>query len=500
MSTQSYRSPRIFAEWPALRLIALFLFATGGVVVAAPLIQVGDYRSALVVVTLSLSAGVIVYTPVSIQSVLVFWFATTPLLSYYLRFPIDRSILTYDRVIFISIVVALLLRRREKAPGQPYRFALSRSEIAWALLALMAGASAVTRADNVPYATRLAVDTFLLPLVAFHVARNYFDLPHAGRSFLLASIPVALFLFISGAIELATGDNLFAINAAQIIREGERRVNGPFATDSSFAVICLMLFTFLLAAPRMFRVCLDRVARLIYSISLIAAALGALLPLFRMVAIALALCGIFLIWSTSATGRARKRSFVVGVVAAVMLLAVGGVVATLASSATRNRLISPRTAFGRLATWEAAAEITIENPIVGVGLGNYPAYFDASHYYSDQAPEEVGDTKAVDSPHSTPLWISSELGLVGLALFLAAHVYLLMNGWRAMKNAADRFQQATAACFLALLAAYWIPGLTLTSGYYSDANLCFFFLAGVLSSGFVRPLPNHRSTVSDFTD
>src|ERR1041384_1030196 len=283
MSTQSYRSPRIFAEWPALRLIALFLFATGGVVVAAPLIQVGDYRSALVVVTLSLSAGVIVYTPVSIQSVLVFWFATTPLLSYYLRFPIDRSILTYDRVIFISIVVALLLRRREKA---------------WSFLWLMAGASAVTRADNVPYATRLAVDTFLLPLVAFHVARNYFDLPHPGRSFLLASIPVALFLFISGAIELATGDNLFAINAAQIIREGERRVNGPFATDSSFAVICLMLFTFLLAAPRMFRVCLDRVARLIYSISLIAAALGALLPLFRMVAIALALCGIFLIWST----------------------------------------------------------------------------------------------------------------------------------------------------------------------------------------------------------
>jgi O-antigen ligase len=147
-----------------------------------------------------------------------------------------------------------------------------------------------------------------------------------------------------------------------------------------------------------------------------------------------------------------------------------------------------------LATWEAAAEITLDNPVFGAGLGNYRDYFDATHYYADEPPEEVLDTRAVDSPHSNALWISSELGLTGFSMYIAANVYLLLMGWRAFKNAGDRRQRVTASCFLALVFAYWIPGLTLSSGYYSDVNLCFFFLTGALSSSFVSSrkaaLPN----------
>ena len=73
-------------------------------------------------------------------------------------------------------------------------------------------------------------------------------------------------------------------------------MNGPFAADSSFAIICLMLFLFLQAAPRLFRVRLDRTARLIYLGALTSAALGALLPLFRAVAIAIVVCWILLTW------------------------------------------------------------------------------------------------------------------------------------------------------------------------------------------------------------
>ena len=39
-----------------------------------------------------------------------------------------------------------------------------------------------------------------------------------------------------------------------------------------------------------------------------------------------------------------------------------------------------------------------------------------------------------------------------------------------------------AAAFIALFVAYWLPGLTLASGYYSDTNLYFFFLIGLLSN------------------
>lgn len=516
MSTQQHRPQTFFAASTSVRLTALFVLVTAGVVVAAGLCETGNYKSALLVAAIASGTGLLVYSPISIQRVLIFWFATTPLASFYLRFPTDRSIVTYDRLILASLVFALLLNWKvsetvgtKEATARSWQFSASKFEVAWALLALLAFASAATRAGSVAFAARMAVDTFVLPLVAFHIARNYFDLERGGKQLSLACMAVALFLFVTGAFEFATGIDLLAFKGAEIVREGERRVNGPFFTDSSFAVICLLLFVFLQAAPRMFNLRLDRAAKLVYTSSLVAALLGALLPLFRAVAIALVVCWIFLQWSARAGNRqsmrglARSRALFPGIVTVVMLIALAGWFTTIVPSITGSRLTDPRTAFGRLATWQAAAEITLDNPVFGAGLGNYPEYFDTSHYYADEAPEEVLDTRAVDSPHSNLLWISSELGLTGLALYIAANIYLLLMGWRAFKNADDRRRRITASCFLALVFAYWIPGLTLSIGYYSDLNLCFFFLVGALSSSFVssrKALPPTRSMVSDFED
>jgi len=163
------------------------------------------------------------------------------------------------------------------------------------------------------------------------------------------------------------------------------------------------------------------------------------------------------------------------------------------TSLPAGRLTEARTVYGRLATWQAAAEIIIDNPVIGVGLANYAAYFDKSHYYSDEDPEEVLDTRAADSPHSNVLWIGAELGVTGLVLYLAANIYLFSIGWRALNRATTSRQRAAAACFLAILAAYWIPGLTLASGYYSDLNLYFLFLLGFLSRLAGRPEPQANS-------
>lgn len=513
MSTQQQRSQTFSAALPSIRLSALFMVIAAGVVASAVECEAGDFKSALIVAAIAGGFGLLIYFPVSTQRILICWFATAPLAAFYVRFPTNRSIITYDRIIFASLVVLLLSSWKSgtrEGIGRSLRFSMSKFEVAWALLALLALASAVTRADNFAYAARMTVDIFILPPVAFHIARNYFDLQRAGKQLLIVCIALALFLFVIGAYEFATGIDLFAFKGAEIVREGERRVNGPFATDSSFAVLCLMLFVFLQAAPRIFHLRLDRGARLVYASALVAAVLGALLPLFRAVAIALIVCWIFLSWSARASntrslsGIARSRSFFTGVVAAVILIALAGWLTTIAPSIAGSRLTDPRTAFGRLATWQAAAEITLDNPVFGAGLGNYPRYFDATHYYADEPAEEVLDTRAVDSPHSNALWISSELGLTGLALYLAANVCLFMMGLRAFKNAGDRRQRITASCFLALIFAYWIPGLTLSSGYYSDLNLCFFFLAGTLSSRFVRSdaprLRSPSSTVPDFGD
>lgn len=508
------------AATPSGRLTALFIVLMAGVIASAVQSQAGDYKSAWVIAAIASGAGLLLYLPLSTQRVLICWFATAPLASFYVRFPTNRSIVTSDRIVFGALVLVLLLSWKvteTTSAAKPARFLrFSKFEVAWGLLAVLALASAITRAGNVVYAARLAVDVFVIPLVAFHFARNSFDLRRAGKPLTLACIALALFLFATGAYEFVTGIDLFAFKGSEIMRAGERRVNGPFVADSSFAVTCLMLFVLLQAAPRMFHLRLDRAARLVHASSIVAAVTGALLPLFRAVAIALVVCWLFLRWSARAgasqslrdLGRGLMRSrFVFSrivpiVVLVGMLIVLAGWLTMIAPSITGDRLTDPRTAFGRLATWQAAAEITLDNPVFGVGLGNYPEYFDAAHYYSDEPVEEVLETRAANSPHSNALWISSELGLTGLTLYVAANIYLLLMGWRAFKTATQQRQRITASCFLALVIAYWIPGLTLASGYYSALNLCFFFLVGALSSSFVSSrkivIPNTPSVVPDF--
>jgi O-antigen ligase len=70
--------------------------------------------------------------------------------------------------------------------------------------------------------------------------------------------------------------------------------------------------------------------------------------------------------------------------------------------------------------------------------------------------------------------------LAGLALYLVANVFLVLPACRALILGRNIRARAAGVCFIVLIAAYWIPGLELTSGMYSELNLYFFFLLGMI--------------------
>jgi len=512
------RSQITFFPFEYRHLAPLVIFSSAGVILAGFECAAGNFRSAAVVAIGALGAAYLVFASASVQRILLAWFALTPVASFFVRYPTDRSILTFDRAMFLLLALVLLFRWAQEtagkqedeassespagitdltAPEQRY-FSLSTFELTWAALATLALVSSILAAKDIAPAARIAVDTFWLPLAAFHLGKNYFDVRRSGKALLLVCIVLALFLFTIGAVEFATGIDLFHYKGSELVREGERRINGPFAADSSFSIVCLMLFLFLLAAPGLLRARFDRTARLVYLAAVTSSALGALLPLFRAVAIALIVCFVLLIWLSRdyAHGvqakRSRLSSRLTMASAVVMIFVAIVAAASIAPLLSVTRLTESRTAFGRIATWQAAAEIALANPVFGVGLGNYADHFDQTHYYSDEEVEEIMEARAVDSPHSNLLWIAAELGVFGLALYLFANACLFMIGWRAFKRAVNSKQRTAAACFVALFVAYWIPGLTLTSGYYSDLNLFFFFLVGVLAGSLQSRAKFHR--------
>jgi O-antigen ligase/polysaccharide polymerase Wzy-like membrane protein len=450
-----------------------------------------------------------IFASLSIESLLILWFATTPLASFYIRFPQERSVVTFDRAVFGIVALMLLIKWRNvaiKPDGLQASglLTVTRFEVGWALLSIVALISALVEANNFEYAAKIAFDSFCLPLLAFHVARHHFDARKRAGALALSMMWLAWVLFATGAFEFVTGVNLFPYKGSELLREGERRVNGPFAADSSFAIVCLLIALFLLVTPRLLRLRFDTSGRLVYAGALAAGVAAALLPLFRSVALALIVCWaiieIGLAKHRAAEGKTRDREnkdvfsgFASSVrtdsltqlrLIVVSVIVVSVVIAQSLSGAARfeSRLADPRNAYGRLATWQAATEVTLDSPLFGVGLTNYRDYYNQKYSRAGESEESFLDTRAAETPHSNPLWIAAELGLIGFVLYLAANIYILRMGYRALKSASDERQWAAAICYLALVLAYWIPGLTLSSGYYSDLNLYFFFMLGVLSN------------------
>ncbi|MEA2232308.1 MAG: hypothetical protein QOD83_2124 [Solirubrobacteraceae bacterium] len=115
-------------------------------------------------------------------------------------------------------------------------------------------------------------------------------------------------------------------------------------------------------------------------------------------------------------GRAR-RARVVPVVAIAIALTVLYVIA-LAPPDLRARITETGDGSGRSDIWRVGAEIVKANPVLGVGAGNYEA---RSPEYVLQAGLIRRSDLIVDrplGPHNIYLQVLSELGVVGLLLFL----------------------------------------------------------------------------------
>jgi O-antigen ligase len=428
----------------------------------------------------------------SLETLLFVWFFITPFASFYLRFPTDKSLITFDRAVFASIGLLLFARYVLVRNVVLRAVFVTKFEIVWALLSALVLVSAVLRSNNTGFALRIAVDAFVLPLIAFHAARYHVRLGGRERLLFFATAGLAACLFVTGAFEYRTGINLFAYKGSEIFRDGELRVNGPFLSDSSYAIICLLVTLFLRLLPRLCALKFDRSARLVYLFALAMSVVATLLPLFRTIAFTLVLCWVLIeaLLLLEARRHSSRHHLVlrvlqskrlgVYVIALVLLfLAVTAWQELSGGTSFARRLTSPRNVYGRLATWQTAARIALENPLFGVGLNNYTDYFDQKFTDWRQQRDALADTRAANTPHSNVLWIFAEFGVIGLALYLLAFAYLGLLGYRLLKRASTARQFLAGGGVLVFITAYTIPGLTLQSGAYWDLNLYFFFMLGL---------------------
>jgi O-antigen ligase len=150
----------------------------------------------------------------------------------------------------------------------------------------------------------------------------------------------------------------------------------------------------------------------------------------------------------------RRAALVVMAIAALCAVAWFGVIA---SESSRERVTNPSAGggSGRTDLWRVGWRMVEDHPVRGVGVGNFPA---RSVDYHLRPGSTENDAYIVDTPkvpHNIYLAVLSELGIIGLILFVAVLVIPLAAAVRAAREFARRGQAVlellSRALFLGLV-------------------------------------------------
>ena len=118
---------------------------------------------------------------------------------------------------------------------------------------------------------------------------------------------------------------------------------------------------------------------------------------------------------------------------------------------------------GRLAIWKASAKSIIKRPLLGVGIGNFPAVLSQETEYA----------KAGSSAHNLYLQIAAEIGLLGLLGGMGMIWLILQRGFQIFRETEDYFTKIYSAAFI--LYTIWILFYSLTDAVLFDERAFLIF-------------------------
>ncbi len=436
---------------------ALFLFPITWVAVAA-----------------LLGVAVVLYLVASmldgkVEVPLLFWVAVFPLGYYFVAFPRERAIITFDRIMVGVVLVGacLVARRKATKPAEELR----RSAVAWGFFLLAAFAS-VRKAPDVLTASRIAFDGFLLPALLGWIVMGSFDVRRHMVGLHVLTCVMAIYVAAIGGAEMATGSDIMPLPGAGtgLYFAGPiPRPNGPFNSNNSFALIGLISFFFLLFLRRAVGKEMLWWQRLLHKAGMASALATALMPLFRSVAISLLIILLLDTYFNRGLGKVAARLAIL--FSAIAALAIFSLKAPDAFEDRSER----GNLYSRIAEQRQTLELFKMHPITGVGLTNFVNVAEAR----SQSVGTFQGYESVDSPHNNLGAVLAETGLMGFVPYVAAQVSLIM-AFRKLRTLRTHQCRAVWIFFVYVFSGYWISGLSLTAGYYSDLNLWYMFVLMVL--------------------
>jgi hypothetical protein len=409
------------------------------------------------------------------------WVACFPYCYYFASFPRGRPIFTVDRAFILLLVIDMLLVSRRAFAGAHLLRHVRISAYLWALYLAVCFISLASHAPpHVLDFYRLVVEGMLMPALLglyaislFPVARHLKTL-HACVCLLMVGIAVV------AASELLGGRNLLPPNGAaeswvqandfRIIR-----VDGPFENSGVLCLVGTFGFFFIIYLRRLIGASFGRSQRWLHSTAVWASIAAALMPMNRSLVVALLVCASVDYLAEEPLISRRTWNYIFG-----LLLFFALISKLFYPSVYEDRVSRPENVYQRIAQDLQTLEVIRDYPLLGVGFNLYQSTVAGDAKYSVQ----FKGVDAMNVPHNSLFSVLAEEGIVGFLLYVGAQLYFVRAMWQLRT-----VNQLGWRVFLYCVLVYTIYGLDVGMAYYSDLNLFYVFVLGVLMQIQLHMLP-----------
>jgi O-antigen ligase len=193
--------------------------------------------------------------------------------------------------------------------------------------------------------------------------------------------------------------------------------------------------------------------------------------------------------------RAWKTLVLGGAVAVGGLLAIANLEQILAFNRTDNSAAQTRESVDLRGSFAYVSwKMFLDRPLLGVGFGQFPI---AKHpYLSDRSTDLTLESIRPYSHHNTVLSILTEIGLIGLVLFVGLLVSWAYAAWRLWRAGDSPILRAHGVLTLGALAVYCCQCVFHDMSFTPRDHALLFFLAGLTCSLAPKVVPARRTDFS----
>jgi O-antigen ligase len=138
-----------------------------------------------------------------------------------------------------------------------------------------------------------------------------------------------------------------------------------------------------------------------------------------------------------------------------------------------------------------AWQMFLDRPLFGCGYAQYQT--ESPNYLSDRTSGLVYERARGFSAHNVFLALLTEMGLVGLGLFVTLLIFWARDAWRLWRDAAlPLWVRQQGLLLLVVLGTYCINGMFHDVSVAPLANMTIFFLAGITAGLRATAIPSDR--------